>query len=258
MMEKKNNVSKKNTTTKKDNTSKSNSSVKKVSSTNTSKNKQNAKSQNNIKETKVELNETKHNDKKIKNNVLIKENNKKVETISANKKYHPNNDIDGDFGSSEIRKLLIIIGAVCVVMLAFYFITEFVLKNKKDDSKEPEIKIEPTIQYEQILMGSLFNQNEDDYYVLVYDEDDKLIDIYNQYLQTYKNSEDPVKVYKVNLSEDFNKTYINEESYLYGSDITKIKVTGTTLIRISEKEIYKAFEGYDEIISRLKFMLKKD
>lgn len=258
-MEKKDNVSKNTNATKKNNNSKSNNSVKKNNSSKV--NKVDSKSQNNIKEAKIntsnnQIKEVNNNDKKIKNNQSVKENNKKVETINVNKKFQSNNDISGDFGGSEIRKLLIIIGAVCAVMLAFYFITEVVLKNKKDKTIEPDIKLEPTIQYEQILMGSLFNQNENDYYVFVYDEDDILVDIYNQYLSTYKNSSDPVKVYKVNLSEDFNKSYISEESYLKGSDITKIKVTGTTLIRISDGEIYRAFEGYDEIIGRLKFMLE--
>lgn len=158
-------------------------------------------------------------------------------------------------GTDEIRKLLIIIGAVCAVMLAFYFITEFVIKNKDKSSKDDNqggIKIEADIQYEKILMGSLFEQNESDYYVYVYDADDIMTDIYSQYISSYNNLSSHLKVYKVDLSEDYNKSYIATESYLSGGNITDIKVTGTTLIRIKDKQISSSYVGSGEIIKKLK------
>lgn len=156
--------------------------------------------------------------------------------------------------TDEIRKLLIIIGAVCAVMLAFYFITEVVVKNKKNsnNNNQNDIKVEPVIQYEQILMGSLFNQNESDYYVFVYDKDDVMLDLYNQYVSSYNKLDSHLKVYKVNLSEDFNKSYIGEESHLSGSNIKDIKVTGTTLIRIKDKEISSSYENSEDITKKLK------
>ena len=156
--------------------------------------------------------------------------------------------------TDEIRKLLIIIGAVCAVMLAFYFITEVVVKNKKNsnNNNQNDIKVEPVIQYEQILMGSLFNQNESDYYVLVYDKDDAMLDLYNQYISSYNKLDSHLKVYKVNLSEDFNKSYIGEESHLSGDNIKDIKVTGTTLIRIKDKEISSSYENGEDITKKLK------
>ena len=156
--------------------------------------------------------------------------------------------------TDEIRKLLIIIGAVCAVMLAFYFITEVVVKNKKNsnNNNQNDIKVEPVIQYEQILMGSLFNQNESDYYVFVYDKDDVMLDLYNQYISSYNKLDSHLKVYKVNLSEDFNKSYIGEESHLSGGNIKDVKVTGTTLIRIKDKEIRSSYENSEDITKKLK------
>lgn len=202
------------------------------------------------------------NDKKqeiINNNINEKkEVTKNSELKPSEKKYinSMNYQDDTDFGGDEIRKLLIIIGAVCAIMLVFYFITDGVVKNKKDKPKEetPEVKIDPEIDYNHILMGSLFDQKEDSYYVLAYTEDDSFYPIYEAYLEKYNKLEDHLKVYRVNLSDGFNKNYIADESYLDGSNINSIKVTGTTLIRIEEGYIYLSFEGVDEIIGRLKYI----
>lgn len=204
-------------------------------------------------------------------NTVKKTSTKKVETTNNNEKMAKkseekiveknnvtpiNYQDDTDFGGDEIRKLLIIIGAVCAVMLVFYFITNGVVKNKKDKPKEetPNVKIEPEVNYDQILMGSLFNQKEDSYYVLAYTEDDEFYSIYETYLEKYNKLDDHLKVYKVNLSDGFNKSYVADESYLQGNDINLIKVNGTTLIRIEEGEIYLSFEGVDAIIGRLKYI----
>ena len=203
---------------------------------------------------KVSKSEVKKEETKItKVEESKKESVKKVEVKPITKKQSTN---DTDLGGDEIKKLLIIIGAVCAIMLIFYFITEGVLKNKKEEEKPetPEIKIESEIQYEQILMGAMLDQKEDSYYVFAYDEEDHLNSVYDEYFKIYEKVDEHLKVYRVNLSDDFNKSYIAEESYLEGSNINKIKVTGPTLIRVEEGAMYLSFEGTDEILGRLKYI----
>ena len=257
IMEKKSTNSKTNkkTTNKKQTTSKKNVSTKVESKTKTKKVDTVKKSKDTVKKTTVKETKPVENSKKVNDK---KEPIKNNELKASEKKYMDsmNYKDDADFGGDEIRKLLIIIGAVCAIMLVFYFITDGVVKNKKDKPKEetPEVKVEPEIDYEHILMGSLFDQDEDSYYVLAYTEDDAFYPVYEAYLEKYNELEDHLKVYKVNLSDGFNKSYIADESYLDGSDIDEIKVTGTTLIRIEEGYIYLSFEGVDEIIGRLKYI----
>ena len=76
-----------------------------------------------------------------------------------------------------------------------------------------------------------------------------MLDLYNQYISSYNKLDSHLKVYKVNLSEDFNKSYIGEESHLSGGNI---KVTGTTLIRIKDKEISSSYENSEDITKKLK------
>ena len=79
-----------------------------------------------------------------------------------------------------------------------------------------------------------------------------MLDLYNQYISSYNKLDSHLKVYKVNLSEDFNKSYIGEESHLSGGNIKDIKVTGTTLIRIKDKEISSSYENSEDITKKLK------
>lgn len=262
-------VGSKATTTKKNTTKKnSNASHKKVTKGNN--NTKKGANKNNSNKT-VKKNPTVVVKEEKQNNVVKEENivkeEKKVEVKeevknSKKEEVKPVSKVKDttDFGGDEIRKLLIIIGAVCAVMLAFYFITEVVLKNKKDKKPNEPVaaEVEPTIQYEEILMGSLLNQKETDYYVLAYDPEDIYLDIYMNYISNYSQSDEPLSVYRVNLGKDYNKAYIAEESNLTGSDITMVKVKGTTLIRVSNGSVYKSFEGNDAIIGRFKYMLDVD
>lgn len=205
-------------------------------------------SNNNYKKNENKKNDISNQIEKVKEEVPKKEYEKK-DTVKMNK---PNTYSESDVeAGKEIRKLLIIIGAVCAVMLSFYFITEFVVKNKKDKEDKKEVAtIEPEIQYVQILMGNLFDQNEDDYYVLAYLEDDKMLSNYNNYIKTYEQMEGHAKFYKVNLSDDFNKAYISDSAFVEGKDIKKIKVTGTTLVRIKNHEVYTSYLDSDAITGK--------
>ena len=201
-------------------------------------------------------------------NVNTKKNNSvKKTTSSTNKKVVPEKVIEEkevkknsnsfdetneEFAGNEIRKLLIIIGAVCAVMLSFYFITEFVVKNKKD-KKDDKPKTETVIQYDEILMGSSLNQGSGEYYVFAYLENDDMLKIYKQYIDKYNKIDGHKKIYTVNLSNDFNKSYLSgsEEYYLEGNDASKIKVAGTTLIKVIDNSINYSYREFDTIVDKL-------
>ena len=65
-------------------------------------------------------------------------------------------------------------------------------------------------------------------------------------------SENPKFQVMPRLEKDFNKSYIGEESHLSGGNIKDIKVTGTTLIRIKDKEISSSYENSEDITKKLK------
>lgn len=207
----------------------------------------------NKKGTNVNVKKTSTTAKKVSTNTSKKvetpKNISKVESEKIVKNTSVTENTD-DFSGNEIRKLLIIIGAVCAIMLSFYFITEFVLKNKKN-TKEPENAVETKIQYDEILMGSMLNQGSGEYYVFAYLEDDKMVNVYNSYIEQYEKIDGHKKFYRVNLSSDFNKSYLADEYYLEGNDISKIKVSGTTLIKIIDNSVSYSYRDAETIVDKI-------
>lgn len=159
------------------------------------------------------------------------------------KKQNNNQIVEGN----EITNLIKIVLIVCAVLLVFYFIT--VLVNKEEESTYTE-NTTPTIQYSKILVGQILNRSETDYYVLVEQENDQYLDLYNYYLSTYSGEKDNFKYYTVDLSDVFNGNNIGEETMVDG-DVADFKFANTTLIRVKEGKVAEVYKDRDSIVSYL-------
>lgn len=200
-------------------------------------------------------------DKKEKKNT---KNTNKQEEVLENKKQKTKKDnhknqkheevIMTDSSSNEMLKLLKIVLIVTGVMVIFYGIT-LVATNKADETidkqKEDNKPSETQIQYENILIGSMLN-NDGTYYVLIEEKDDNRLAEYDSLIATIKTSEDAPTIYKANLTDAFNKDYLGKEQNYYVNDIADFKVTGTTLVKIKDKKIDSVSDSYDAIKNKLK------
>ena len=111
--------------------------------------------------------------------------------------------------NNEMKNLIKIVLVITAVFLIFYGITTLV--TNKDDNNNTDSK-EVTIQYDEILLGSLFDQPASDYYVLVTKEDDEYAAAYSTYVSKYSSKENAIRVYTSNLDNGFNKSFEAEES----------------------------------------------
>lgn len=150
----------------------------------------------------------------------------------------------------DLKNIIKFILIVSIIALIFYLITVVVLKNKKsntyDISSEPAV-----IQYSEIIIGDMFNQKENEYYVLLKENNDFYLDLYDTYISSYTGQENSLKVYTVDLNNAFNKKYLSEESN-FNKDNFKVK--NTTLIKMNNKNIIETYEGSDSIIEALKLL----
>jgi len=181
--------------------------------------------------------------------------NKKQKTKKDNHKNQKHEEvIMTDSSSNEMLKLLKIVLIVTGVMVIFYGIT-LVATNKADETidkqKEDNKPSETQIQYENILIGSMLN-NDGTYYVLIEEKDDNRLAEYDSLIATIKTSEDAPTIYKANLTDAFNKDYLGKEQNYYVNDIADFKVTGTTLVKIKDKKIDSVSDSYDAIKNKLK------
>ena len=88
---------------------------------------------------------------------------------------------------NEMSKLIILILVVALVFALFYVITLFVTKDKNTTNTSNEENTEATIQYEKILATNILSQKNNEYYVLVYFNSDKYVDVYKSYLSYYSS-----------------------------------------------------------------------
>jgi len=150
--------------------------------------------------------------------------------------------------SDEYKKLIILIVIIGVVFLIFYLATTFFTKDNHDDIFKNDLN-STKIQYDEIIVGNMFDKS-GEYYVLLLEKDDPYNDVFNSFVTTIKANQ---KIYTVDLSSAFNKTYIGEE-YSYNKDSFKTK--GTLLVKIKDSEIKEHYETKENILKKLEELSK--
>ena len=142
-----------------------------------------------------------------------------------------------------IIKFLKIIIAVLIIFVLFTFITKIITNKEKNDETT-------NIQYDKILVGSILNRPESDYYVLVISKDDENALVYTNLISTYKAKSEHRRFYTADLADEFNKIYVADTNNLNVTAIDDIRFAETTLLHISDGKIVSSRVG-DNIKSYL-------
>ena len=154
-------------------------------------------------------------------------------------------------GEMEIKKLIIFVVIIIVLFGAFYLITQFV--DRKEDNTFLEQDEAAVIQYDEIILGTLLEQSDSDYYVLVSDpESGQTQGVYEVYKSAYTSKEDALKIYTSDITSPFNQIYKSEESNFNIDTISELRIKDDTLIKIEDHQLAEYFEGKEEIVNELK------
>lgn len=139
---------------------------------------------------------------------------------------------------------------ILVVLLLFFVILYiltglFITKelkwfnnNSNDDSEITEIE-------NKILATDSLRQVEEEYYVYFYDATNEDSDVYSAINSLSE------KVYRVDLSSDFNSNFVGEPSGIV-NNINDLRVANPTVIKVSSEQIVAFYSGVDEINIALK------
>ncbi len=142
---------------------------------------------------------------------------------------------------SSLTDKLFIAGAVLLFILAFYGLTLYITGKNSDDTKEEKKEVE--ISREEIIVGRSLSMSKDDYYVVYYDDTNSTT--YNEIVKNYTKS---ISIYKVNMSNGFNKKYSTDgESNKTPSKVSEFKINGPTLIKVSKNKVVEYVEGEEAI-----------
>ena len=154
------------------------------------------------------------------------------------------NDTDDSFN---LKKFLIWIIIIIVVLVGFYFITNYVLDHKSADSETSE----SIIQTDKIIFGQMFDRKYSEYYVLAYKNDSQSRVIYDRYISKYSKKDDHLNIFMIDMDEAFNQKYVSDKSNIV-DNLNELKVSDDTLFKIKDGKISEYKVGSAEISSYLK------
>lgn len=143
-----------------------------------------------------------------------------------------------------LTSLIKMIFIIILVVAMFYGLTIVITKNKKNTNDLDETNTQ--IQYDEILIGNIYDQREDEYYVLAELTSDYLT--LNNLINDYNKKDNKIKLYVSDLNSGFNKEYLKEESNFEGKYPIFSK---STLIKIKNKQLVEYVEGIDKIQEKL-------
>ena len=149
-----------------------------------------------------------------------------------------------------VKELLTFIIIILVVLVLFYGLTMLITnkKNSNDYIENNNSESDTKIDYEKILAQNALSQKENSYYVFAYTNSDENVTTYNNDLISYKNKENALNVYYVELDNAFNKNnYAGESNFEDGKVIFK----ATTLLKVENGVLVEKYESKDEINSAL-------
>ena len=176
-------------------------------------------------------------------------NRKQVLRDMKKKKKEKNIVEDTNYVSRFILYLLILLILLIIgYLIVGIFVNKTITFNKKEDKKTSDV----TIDNKTILAGEIFDQKENEYYVLVYNKNEE-----NSILGTWKNAytgkENALKVYVVDSETKLNGNFIvTENGNSNAQSYSDLKIVSPTLIKISDKKIVDYIEGEDAIKNVLK------
>lgn len=99
------------------------------------------------------------------------------------------------------------------------------------------------INYEYILLGTVFDRTEKDYYV-IFDDYDKNT---NKYVNNLVKDNAKVPVYKVDTSKPENTSCLSDTSNPNAKNASELKINDITVIRITKGKIAKYIAGSEKI-----------
>ena len=155
--------------------------------------------------------------------------------------------------SLEFGRVIKILLVIVIVLVVFYFLTAFILEHgSRVSTTADNTPAEADIQYQEILAGNSFTQNDNHYFVLYYDmSDENLHSIYTNIVSIYEDNEDHLPIYTVDMSSAFNKKYVADDANPSVEEIGDLQIAQPTLIEFENDSVVDYIEGEEAIRENL-------
>ena len=164
----------------------------------------------------------------IKEQKRLKEQRKEVETLFKDDK--------------DVYKVFkIALGVILFIGLAFVLINIFNGTWKLTKGSKHETNIDPSM----LIAGTMFEREENEYLVLVFDMKKEKDAFYGALASKYSGDK---HLYYVDLSSGFNQSFIGNKTVI-SNDLNKLKFSGPVLLTIKGNKITKSYTTEKEIVN---------
>jgi len=152
-----------------------------------------------------------------------------------------------------VRNFIIIFIIVLLFVVGIYFFTVFVNKDNETKSDETNTTEEVQIDSTKVIVGTMLQKSDDDYYVILYKSDDAKASEYASLASVYKTGKNALPIYTVDLSDGLNSKFYDKEHTNYSSDnVNDLRFGDITLLRVKDNKIVKSIDSIDSIKKELK------
>lgn len=138
----------------------------------------------------------------------------------------------------------IALGVILFLALSYLIVNAF--KGNLNIFNKNNITTEE-IDSTMVMVGTMLNKSENEYYVLAYDMNDDTNPYYDALVGNYSGEK---TLYKLDLSSGFNSNYVGKESNIT-TDLTKFKLSGPTLLVIKGNIITASYTKEEDITKHL-------
>lgn len=153
-----------------------------------------------------------------------------------------------------IKNMFKIVLIILIVFGVFYFITTLLIDRRKVEDSNSQAVIDSS----KITLSQILNRVDEEYYVIatrksLYESsyvETNYIQLYNNYINKYKQKENAYPVYYVDLDNALNKKYIGEEMNIT-NEISELVLNDEVLFKIKSGKIEKTYIGKEEILDKL-------
>ena len=147
-----------------------------------------------------------------------------------------------------VRVVKITLG-VLLVFIVVYLVAAIASGEIKLGNKKKDTTPEATIQYQEIIGGSMLNRVDKEYYVLLFDFSDEYSTYYQTLVKSYTSKDKSLPVYFVDLGKKINEDYkVPEEQKGKVIEYTDLRVEEVALVKVKDGKINGTYDGKDKVI----------
>ena len=108
----------------------------------------------------------------------------------------------------EVKKFIFVLVGLIIILIGVYFFTRAFITKDLNRKTEDISYTEGKVNYNVVVVGTLLNRPNKEYYVVAYSSDGASASYYNTLTSKYMSKENTLSMYYLDLENELNKEYV--------------------------------------------------